>query len=216
MRCPAWPLEADYECSNLWAIPTAKLCTCAGTAPISPGVFTPEPDKTRTAPDNCWKGFKRRCSGSSIVRERKALAMYGTKLFRDAVLECRRLFDEAEPPDGWLVSGRPTEIQCEDLRIHKFFSGKRWGEITEEYMKEYAGDWGACLGLMNDEAFVYYLPAFIILGCEMYWEDPFLESVLGSLRYRPQVWTRMNSEQVEFLKRFAAAYEKWDGFPDPG
>lgn len=55
----------------------------------------------------------------------------------------------------------------EGHRVSAFFRGKDWREITYGSLRDhYPGDASACLHFMLDEAFRYYLPAFLLMALD--------------------------------------------------
>ncbi|OXJ14216.1 hypothetical protein CFB39_23990 [Burkholderia sp. AU6039] len=65
-----------------------------------------------------------------------------------------------------------------------FFAGKNWWDITLESLeKEYVGDGSACLSFMSPMGRNYYLPAYLLIACEQYYEgDVISQGLPGRLK----------------------------------
>ncbi|SDR49108.1 hypothetical protein SAMN05444161_4580 [Rhizobiales bacterium GAS191] len=56
------------------------------------------------------------------------------------------------------------QYHLEARQIAQYFRGKKWQDITLQGLKnDYVGDQSACLSFMTPEAFIYYLPAYLML-----------------------------------------------------
>ena len=74
-----------------------------------------------------------------------------------------RTFPVGTPPSpNEVTDTAPSERRPEGDAISRFFGGKPWTEISwQSLVDEYAGDPAACLGFMCNDAFRYFLPAFL-------------------------------------------------------
>ncbi|MFF7110135.1 DUF6714 family protein [Pseudomonas sichuanensis] len=90
----------------------------------------------------------------------------------DAQLEVRfdveHAFGKKSPPRSDEIIN--TEF-IEPIRIRGFFNGRAWWDITLEILcSDYSGDGSACLSFMSPKGRNYYLPLYLLLAVERYYE----------------------------------------------
>lgn len=79
----------------------------------------------------------------------------------------RRVFSSAEyPGDDHIAYGGEDHLEGQQVAEH--FRGKQWSDIDLAFIRGYDefADASACLSFMTDEAFRYYLPAFLLVTLE--------------------------------------------------
>lgn len=133
-------------------------------------------------------------------------------------LGVERAFGKKMPPE-------PSEIissKCiEPVMVREFFKGKCWWDITLQMLQlDYSGDGSACLSFMSPKGRSYYLPAYLLISSEHYWEggDISLEFPSRLLMYaqddqtyKMSVLTREEMKAVADVLRFlVAAYDDED------
>ena len=81
------------------------------------------------------------------------------------------------------VSRVKTSVASEHLHVEEFFLGKCWTDISmDALILEYPGPQDACLGFMNREASLYYLPTFLKICITDYERaDTIVESTISSI-----------------------------------
>ncbi|MFJ4345409.1 DUF6714 family protein [Pseudomonas sp. NPDC089401] len=83
-------------------------------------------------------------------------------------LKVERAFGNKPPPPAEEIINTKY---IEPIRIRDFFKGKPWWEITlEKLQTDYSGDGSACLTFMSPKGRNYYLPAYLLLTTESYYE----------------------------------------------
>ncbi|WP_194790887.1 hypothetical protein [Pseudomonas sp. UFMG81] len=82
--------------------------------------------------------------------------------------EVKAAFGKAEPPEA----DRIVKSQYpEPLQIRDYFAGKNWWDITlQGLFGDYVGDASACLTFMTPIGVEYYLPAYLLMAAEFYYE----------------------------------------------
>ena len=109
----------------------------------------------------------------------------------------RAAFPEANPPSSIVADG-PACGSRECREVDRLFRGVPWTQLTPQQIREYQ----AASTLMDDGAFRYYLPAFMVsvaLGDEPF-EDYLLYDLLPDSENgarRPHIMSRMTNEQCE-------------------
>jgi hypothetical protein len=123
------------------------------------------------------------------------------------------------PGDENLRDGSSLEGQ----EVADFLRGKRWKDVTlTSLQSEYVGDGSACLGFLSPAAFRYYLPAYMLIAVDHYYNaDVIADSAWSSLNPSYPEGTEMwlwwhervcefSSEQIRaivgFLRFLDAAY----------
>ncbi|WP_194790889.1 DUF6714 family protein [Pseudomonas sp. UFMG81] len=82
--------------------------------------------------------------------------------------EVERAFKRECPPESEKIIDTGY---IEPLQVREFFSGRPWWEITLEVLRsEYSGDASACLSFMSAEGRNYYIPAYLLMAVEKYYE----------------------------------------------
>ncbi|WP_248920760.1 DUF6714 family protein [Pseudomonas entomophila] len=69
----------------------------------------------------------------------------------------------------------------EPMQVREYFSGKDWWLLTlKGFYDDYVGDPSACLTFMTPLGMKYYLPAYLLLAVEDYYEGDVLTLELSS------------------------------------
>ncbi|WP_252092407.1 DUF6714 family protein [Pseudomonas sp. MWU13-3659] len=91
--------------------------------------------------------------------------------------EVEAAFGKAEPPEAdQVVKSRYPE----PLQIRDYFAGKRWWELSlKDFRENYVGDESACLSFMAPAGIKYYLPAYLLMATESYYEGDILTQMLS-------------------------------------
>lgn len=79
----------------------------------------------------------------------------------------RNSFSDVERPPPWCLSNGVEGDECEALR-RDFEDVPAWDSLTPEFLDKTPNGLGSALSIFSDEAFRYYLPAFVIAdldGC---------------------------------------------------
>lgn len=64
-----------------------------------------------------------------------------------------------------------SSLHLEPLQIRDYFAGKRWWDITlQGLFDDYIGDSSACLTFMAPAGVEYYLPAYLLIAVEHYYD----------------------------------------------
>ncbi|UVK80974.1 hypothetical protein LOY46_15430 [Pseudomonas sichuanensis] len=72
-------------------------------------------------------------------------------------------------------------VYPEPLQIREYFSGKSWWTLTlKGFHDDYTGDPSACLTFMTPVGMKYYLPAYLVMAVESYYEGDVLTLELSS------------------------------------
>lgn len=72
-------------------------------------------------------------------------------------------------------------VYPEPLQIRDYFSGKNWWDLTVKgFYDDYVGDPSACLTFMTPFGIKYYLPAYLVMAVESYYEGDVLTLELSS------------------------------------
>lgn len=100
----------------------------------------------------------------------------------DVLKTIQAAFQDIPYPGDDHIAYRKSIPEAEESRVAEFFRGKRWEEITAKTLQEdYRGD-GSCLAFMSDEAFIYYLPAYMVIAIQEYEEaDVIADSAVFAL-----------------------------------
>lgn len=79
-----------------------------------------------------------------------------------------RAFGKKMPPEP---SGIVSSKCIEPVMVREFFKGRCWWDVTLQMLQsDYPGDSSACLSFMSPEGRSYYLPAYLLIASEYYWE----------------------------------------------
>lgn len=83
-------------------------------------------------------------------------------------LGVERAFGKKMPPE----SSEIISSKCiEPVMVREFFKGRCWWSITLQMLRaDYPGDGSACLSFMSPKGRNYYLPAYLLIASEYYWE----------------------------------------------
>lgn len=74
---------------------------------------------------------------------------------------------EGPPSPSKIISS----LHLEPLQIRDYFAGKKWWDITLQGLFDgYAGDSSACLTFMTPAGVEYYLPAYLLMATEHYYD----------------------------------------------
>ncbi|AZL74393.1 DUF6714 family protein [Pseudomonas oryziphila] len=77
-------------------------------------------------------------------------------------------FKKENPPDASEII---SSLHLEPLQIKDYFAGKRWWDITlQGLFDDYIGDSSACLTFMTSAGVEYYLPAYLLMAVEHYYD----------------------------------------------
>ncbi|WP_248920764.1 DUF6714 family protein [Pseudomonas entomophila] len=77
-------------------------------------------------------------------------------------------FKKENPPDASEII---SSLHLEPLQIRDYFAGKRWWDITlQGLFDDYIGDSSACLTFMAPAGVEYYLPAYLLMAVEHYYD----------------------------------------------
>jgi hypothetical protein len=88
-------------------------------------------------------------------------------------------FASLDAPPRESIGYDSTGYDLESNAVRDFFWGKTWSQVTLIGLRrDYPGDASACLGFMTNEAFRYYLPAYLVMCIKEGLED--LDSCLSS------------------------------------
>jgi hypothetical protein len=68
------------------------------------------------------------------------------------------------------IMGQTRFFSLEADNIAKFLSGKRWQSIDLDCLSSYRGDTSAFLNFISDKAYLYFFPAFLMIGLKEYSE----------------------------------------------
>lgn len=95
---------------------------------------------------------------------------------------CKAFAQIPYPGDNYIVDNYPWD-DSERNAVLEYFIGKSWGDINYKRLNhDYEMDPSACLSFMSDQAYRYYLPAFLLLCLESYDEaDIIVNNVIYSL-----------------------------------
>ncbi len=84
----------------------------------------------------------------------------------------RTAFANVPYPGDDNIAYAEADYNWEPARMAAFFKGKRWQELDWPTLQTYGGDASACLSFMTTEAFRYYLPAYMLIAIDNYYEAP--------------------------------------------
>ncbi|WP_422404056.1 DUF6714 family protein [Pseudomonas sp. GZD-209] len=77
-------------------------------------------------------------------------------------------FKKENPPGASEII---SSLHLEPLQIKDYFTGKRWWDITlQGLFDDYVGDSSACLTFMAPAGVEYYLPAYLLMAVEHYYD----------------------------------------------
>lgn len=64
---------------------------------------------------------------------------------------------------------RPETLEAQNVR--KFFAGKLWQDVNSKLIEAYPGDRTACMEFMDNQAFHYYFPGFLLVCLDDVMDD---------------------------------------------
>lgn len=77
----------------------------------------------------------------------------------------RSAFAAVEPPPHWCICGSVEGDEPSSLR-KEFADVPEWSSLSPSFMDKTPDGYGSALSFFSDEAFRYYLPAFLIAGLD--------------------------------------------------
>ncbi|MCG8295572.1 DUF6714 family protein [Pseudomonas entomophila] len=87
-------------------------------------------------------------------------------------------FKKERAPDASRIV---DSVYPEPIQIREYFSGKDWWVLTlNGFYDDYIGDPSACLTFMTPLGMKYYLPAYLLLAVENYYDGDVLTLELSS------------------------------------
>ena len=127
--------------------------------------------------------------------------------------------DRPRPADDRIALADDRYPDYEGNRVAAFFRGKDWHDVSWPALQRYPGDPTASLRFLQDEAFLYYLPAFLRMALEegeiaepvsFALADPGPEAPEDSRRFHARM-ARLSADEkaavVAVLRHLADRYE---------
>ena len=149
------------------------------------------------------------------------------ELNRNELIELIRSCFPVDPVPEEVVADQSDVLNgksgtCETVLAAKAFAGKKWPEITYSYLEgKFNGYPHEIFFFLNDKSFLYYFPAYLLMGFDETESDPYdgeeaVESVCWFLseKYSQRYAVNLSSDQstviAKCLKYFSRHYRhRW-------